>query len=279
MFIIRLPLIRQRVTSEMESLFHSSPMPPECSQVYEQIPSNVVGKPERTLKAFRDKVCGHFGLRFNRIAGNGNCFFESMALVTSKPSSAKLNSFSVRQQLVAFLRSCSQNSYGMLGELCLLNMRHELNTSFISSGKKRLKTPTTIEEYLDGSSNDAVWVAGSHWMFAAAHLFSVRVCVIVHNNTAFVSYGNPSHSPVYLYKEDTLTHYSALVPVHPVHLTKSPQHGVASVVASTSESSGGAWAGFLTWQRCTTTTKKKIGDAAGQVKSRRSCARCEKQSH
>ena len=65
----------------------------------ESLPDEVKGKyTANETKKYRDYVCSHYKLRFVPVAGNGNCFFLSVAMLLD------INPIELRQQLVEWLR-------------------------------------------------------------------------------------------------------------------------------------------------------------------------------
>ena len=118
----------------------------------EQLPLAVYSN--STVGKYRDAVCQHFQLRFKRVGGAGNCFFESCAALLPTVSDA----IALRQQVVAFLRECVDGQHGALGERCLFEIESELNEELI--GAKKQTFPLTPEAYLNASTSNRVWVAG-----------------------------------------------------------------------------------------------------------------------
>jgi hypothetical protein len=72
--------------------------------------------------------------------------------------------------------------------------------------------PATIEEYLDASSHDGVWVQGTHWLRAISFLFDVRVAVVIYGQPIVRFFGSGPHT-IFLYKADAETHWDALVSI------------------------------------------------------------------
>jgi hypothetical protein len=108
-------------------------------------------------KKYRDCVCEIFNLHFKQIAGAGNCFFESVAtllpLVPGRGGQVYHHHTLLRSVAIKWLRDCATRT-GLVYEECMAHMRAELQHKI---GKE---TPTSIEEYLDLSAKDGVWVAG-----------------------------------------------------------------------------------------------------------------------
>jgi hypothetical protein len=59
--------------------------------------------------------------------------------------------------------------------------------------------PSTVEEYLDASSQDGVWVQGIHWLRAISCFFYVRVAVIIYGQPIVRFFGSGPIT-IFLYK-------------------------------------------------------------------------------
>jgi hypothetical protein len=77
--------------------------------------------------------------------------------------------------------------------------------------------PTTIDEYLDASSHDGVWVQGIHWLRAISFLFEVRVGVLIYGQPIVRFFGTGSVT-IFLYKVcfDLSTSTAYLTTIHAV---------------------------------------------------------------
>ena len=136
-----------------------SPCPtPAMISMYntESLPDEVKGKFTATeTKKYRDYVCSHYKLRFVPVAGNGNCFFLSVAMLLD------IDPIELRQQLVDWLRQCGA-SPDPVSQDCFLTMQKEVKVPLTRLvGKKWVsKSPADVLEYLLMSSEDGVWAAG-----------------------------------------------------------------------------------------------------------------------
>jgi hypothetical protein len=122
----------------------------------ESLPAEVKGKfTANETKKYRDYVCSHYKLRFVPVAGNGNCFFLSVAMLLH------INPIELRQQLVDWLRQCGA-SPDPVSQDCCLTMQKEVKVPLTRLvGKKWVsKSPADVLEYLLMSSEDGVWAAG-----------------------------------------------------------------------------------------------------------------------
>jgi hypothetical protein len=122
----------------------------------ESLPAEVKGKfTANETKKYRDYVCSHYKLRFVPVAGNGNCFFLSVAMLLD------IDPIELRQQLVDWLRQCGA-SPDPVSQDCCLTMQKEVKVPLTRLvGKKWVsKSPADVLEYLLMSSEDGVWAAG-----------------------------------------------------------------------------------------------------------------------
>jgi hypothetical protein len=122
----------------------------------ESLPDEVKGKFTATeTKRYRDYVCSHYKLRFVPVAGNGNCFFLSVAMLLD------IDPIELRQQLVEWLRQCGA-SPDPVSQDCCLTMQKEVQVPLprLVGNKWISRSPATVLEYLQMSSEDGVWVAG-----------------------------------------------------------------------------------------------------------------------
>ena len=91
--------------------------------------------------------------------------------------------------------------------------RNDTHTGFI---------PRTVQEYLEASAMDGVWVQGLHWLRAVARIFNVRVGVVIygHEIIRFVG-GEFSDTTIYLYKVTLLLppppHFTQCTLTQPPH--------------------------------------------------------------
>ena len=179
----------------------------------EQLPREVLEF--KTYAKYRNAVCELFNLRFLRVAGIGNCFFDSCA--ASLPAAG--SGSDLRKQVIAFLAQCIAGQHDFLGARCTLEIEQELQQELVGLPKKRngsdgaeAGAPLTPQSYLDASASNEVWVQGYHWIRAMAHLHSVCVCVVIHGFEHIQLFGVLAHPRIYLYKRDAETHYDALIP-------------------------------------------------------------------
>ena len=136
----------------------SSSEPEQTPAMYntESLPDEAKSKFKATeTKKYRDYVCSHYKLRFVPVAGNGNCFFLSVAMLLD------IDPIELRQQLVEWLRQCGA-SPDPVSQDCYFTMQKEVQVPLPTLvGKKWIsRSPATVLEYLQMSSEDGVWVAG-----------------------------------------------------------------------------------------------------------------------
>jgi hypothetical protein len=136
----------------------SSSEPGQTPAMYntESLPDEAKSKFKATeTKKYRDYVCSHYKLRFVPVAGNGNCFFLSVAMLLD------IDPGELRQELVEWLRQCGA-SPDPVSQDCYFTMQKEVQVPLPSLvGKKWIsRSPATVLEYLQMSSEDGVWVAG-----------------------------------------------------------------------------------------------------------------------
>jgi hypothetical protein len=166
---------------------------------------------------FRQAVCQHYQLQWKSVSGHGNCFFEAVCVLLRDPRiHHEFDSDELRANVIEFFRSCLDSTQ-LVCERVKDDMLAEVNqalscSSHKSFNGKRLNgyIPTTIEEYLDASSHDGVWVQGTHWLRAISFLFDVRVAVIIYGQPIARFFGSGPIT-IYLYKVDAETHWDALV--------------------------------------------------------------------
>jgi hypothetical protein len=120
---------------------------------------------------YRAAVCGHFGLRFHRVNGNGNCFFTSVCIALEATLGADnvaehlATEEKLRASLVSFLRGCVLSG-DELSERILADIRHELNFPLQCCTRAEIPgvqihnhQPSSIETYLEASAEDGVWLS------------------------------------------------------------------------------------------------------------------------
>jgi len=155
---------------------------------------------------YRNAACQHYQLRWKSVSGNGNCFFESVCeLLRDIRDHREMTSESLRADVIDFFRSCLDSTQDLC-ERVKVEMEDEVHRSlscsnYKSFNGKRLNgyVPTTLDEYLEASSHEGVWVQGIHWLRAISFLFDVRVAVIIfgHPIARFFGTGNVT---IFLYK-------------------------------------------------------------------------------
>jgi hypothetical protein len=162
-------------------------------------------------KKYRDAVCDLLQLSFIPIDGQGDCFFASLSRLLQYQRALNLNAHDLRQQVVQFLRECQNKEHSILGERCVVDMEGELGEPVTGLSRKNSGlTPDTVDEYLDVSAIDGVWVQGYHWPRAVAAIFNCCVVVVVHGHQYLYLFGDPAHERFHFYKRDVETHYDAL---------------------------------------------------------------------
>ena len=164
---------------------------------------------------YRTAVCAHFGLRFHRIGGDGNCFFCSVCVAlkavlgaNNVPESLATPDM-LRASLILFLRQCASTRHE-LSERILADLNAELDFELQCStrakigdrlihGFKPSTTENPLESYFDAIAADGVWVAGYHWLRAASVVAGVRVAVVIFGHDSVIYFGEGA-STIYLYK-------------------------------------------------------------------------------
>ena len=165
---------------------------------------------------YRAAVCNHLGLRYQRIGGDGNCFFVSVC----EALKATLGADNVpvylatpdvlRASLVLFLRTCVDTGNDELSERIIADLRPELDFALQCStrakiddrpihGFKPSETSDPLNKYLEAIAADGVWVSGYHWLRAASALAGVRVAVVINGFDSILHFGTGIQT-IYLYK-------------------------------------------------------------------------------
>jgi hypothetical protein len=160
---------------------------------------------------YRAAVCDHFGLRFHRVNGNGNCFFTSVCIALEATLGADnvaehlATEEKLRASLVSFLRECVLSG-DELSERILVDIRHELNFPLQCSTRAEIQgvrihnyQPSSIETYLEATAADGVWICGYHWLRALSAVASVRVAVVICGHDSVIYFGS-GDTTIYLYK-------------------------------------------------------------------------------
>ena len=155
---------------------------------------------------FRRAACQYYQLQWMSVAGNGNCFFQSVCELLRDPRiHYELTSDVLRANIIEFFRSCLDSTQHLC-ERVRVEIEDELNQALSCSNHKSLNgrrlngyVPTTVDEYLDASSQDGVWVQGIHWLRAISFLYDVRVAVIIYGQPIVRYFGSGSIT-IFLYK-------------------------------------------------------------------------------
>lgn len=167
---------------------------------------------------FRRAVCDYLGLKWFSCSGDGNCFFESVCMLLRSVSiQPDLTAVQLRANVVQYLRLCPGSTQD-LSERIHIEMLDELSEPLVCSTRGRLNginlngfVPTSVEEYLDASACDNVWVRGLHWLRAISFLHEVRVAVVI-NDQLIIRYIGAGEKTIHLYKVDAETHWDPLLP-------------------------------------------------------------------
>ena len=184
-------------------------------------------------KKYRDAVCKALHLTYERIDGDGNCFFASVSALLLRHRELTMDAHSLRQVVVGFLRECHNKEHGILGERCETDMEEELGHPLESNSRKTNGLiPSTCTQYLDLMANDGVWVQGYHWPRAVAALFSVCVAVVIHGHASVYLFGETDHEWYHLYKRDAITHYEALHVIRPEDEDKEDQTALLALASA-----------------------------------------------
>ena len=198
-------------TETMEIL--NDPLPDSIVEDARNARGNIQTKNAR----YRSAVCDYLGLRWESIAGKGNCFFAAVcvSLLSTLPDDRTdgLVGDQLRGIVVDWLRLQLQLG-GDLAERVQVEIDAELNTALICSrrGVSRV-TPTTREEYLDAVAVDGVWIQGYHWMRAVSYIARVRVGVVIYPFDSVIYFGQ-GDSTIYLYKVSLLAHHYIIRLIH-----------------------------------------------------------------
>lgn len=206
----------------------------------EPLPFSTQQFKKNEYKKYRDAVCDLLQLSFICIGGNGNCFFESVSTLLKHERDLILDSDSIRQQVVTFLRECLNNQHSILGERCVMDMEGELGLPITGASRKNSGlTPETVEEYLNVSAIDGVWIQGYHWLRAVAAIFDCCVVTIIHGHQHLYLFGDPTLERIHLYKRDVETHFDALPSSKALHppITDDDTALLALAMAASSSSS------------------------------------------
>ena len=171
--------------------------------------------------SYRRAVCNHLGLRWQSIAGAGNCFFASVStsLLATLPADRTDNLVGeqrLRSLIVDWLVLQTRLNDD-LAERVQVEIDAELEVrSFYFAQLKRLTltfqvplicskrgvprvTPTTREEYLEAVKVDGVWIQGYHWMRAVSTIAAVRVGLVIYPFDSVIYFGE-SEETIYVYK-------------------------------------------------------------------------------
>jgi hypothetical protein len=168
--------------------------------------------------SYRRAVCMYLGLRWQSIAGAGNCFFAavSTSLLATLPANRTENLVGegqLRALVVDWLRLQTQLGDD-LAERVQVEIDAELNVPLICSkrGVPRI-TPTTRDEYLRAVAVDQTWIQGYHWLRAVSTIALVRIGLVIYPFDSVIYFGQ-GDSTIYLYKVWSLTHYRIIRLIH-----------------------------------------------------------------
>jgi hypothetical protein len=167
---------------------------------------------------YRAAVSNHLGLRYQRIGGDGNCFFVSVCVALKATLGADNVPASLatpemlRASLVLYLRRCISTATGNddLSERISADLRTELDFALQCStrakidgrpihGFKPSETSDPLGKYLEAIAADGVWVSGYHWLRAASVVAGVRVAVVIYGFDSIIHFGTGIQT-IYLYK-------------------------------------------------------------------------------
>jgi hypothetical protein len=159
---------------------------------------------------YRTAVCNHFGLRFHRVGGNGNCFFTSACIALEATLGAGnvpehlASADNLRASLIRFLRLCVETDEE--AEI-VKDMREELRFPMQCQTRAEINgvrvhnyQATSLEAYLEAAAFDGVWVSGYHWPIALSVVASVRVAVVIFGHDSVIYFGSEATTTIYLYK-------------------------------------------------------------------------------
>ena len=168
--------------------------------------------------SYRRAVCMYMGLRWQSIAGAGNCFFAavSTSLLATLPADRTehlVGEGQLRALVVDWLMLQTQVGDD-LAERVQVEIDAELNVPLICSrrGVPRV-TPTTRDEYLRAVAVDQTWIQGYHWLRAVSTIALVRVGLVIYPFDSVIYFGQ-GDSTIYLYKVWSLTHHHIIRLIH-----------------------------------------------------------------
>jgi hypothetical protein len=236
----QLPDQSSRVPVEQLPLVHATPSTAQVTiglYATRAIPVSCLQFKPHEYKKYRDAVCKALHLTYERIDGDGNCFFASVSALLLRHRELTMDAHSLRQVVVGFLRECHNKEHGILGERCETDMEEELGHPLESNSRKTNGLiPSTCTQYLDLMANDGVWVQGYHWPRAVAALFSVCVAVVIHGHASIYLFGETDHECVHLYKRDAITHYEALHFIRPEDEDEEDQTALLALASAANSS-------------------------------------------
>jgi hypothetical protein len=178
----------------------NDPLPDDIIQGAREAKGNIVTK----NASYRRAVCTYLGLRWQSIAGAGNCFFAavSTSLLATLPADKTddlVGEGRLRASVVDWLRLQTQLGDD-LAERVQVEIDAELGVTLMCSkrGVSRV-TPTTRAEYLDAVAVDGVWIQGYHWLRAVATIARIRVGLVIYPFDSVIYFGK-GDTTIYLYK-------------------------------------------------------------------------------
>ena len=185
-----------------------------CEYSTEQLPQEVLdflksqGNFSTKNARFRLAVCNYKLLSWKRIDGSGNCFFDAVAVALQAqcPQHREITGRDIRRDIVEFFRNCGDSTQDVM-ERCMVDIEHELQHELTCSNRTKFNglplqgfLPSTIEEYLDASAHDGVWIQGFHWIRAVAFLYEVRVGIVIYGHEVIRFIGVDEGITIFLYK-------------------------------------------------------------------------------
>ena len=153
-------------------------------------------------RRYRDHVCYLFNLHFERIGGDGNCFFESVVTLLAHVQDAfghnhMLTATQLRERVVDWLKRCD-SSDGNVGQECTKYMTQELNRTLEwKEGRKTTRaTPETIVDYLAISAKNGVWIEGRlnsyQYAYTAIHCHTPPYTTLHHPTPPYITLHHPT---------------------------------------------------------------------------------------
>lgn len=192
----------------------NDPLPADLVQAAWEVKGNF---PTRNA-SYRRAVCTYLNLRWQSVAGAGNCFFAAVttSLLATLPANRTehlVGEGQLRALVVDWLRLQMQLRDD-LAERVQAEIDAELHIPLICSrrGVPRV-TPTTRDEYLKAVAVDQTWIQGYHWLRAVSTIALVRIGLVIYPFDSVIYFGQ-GDCTIFLYKVRSLTHCYIIRLIH-----------------------------------------------------------------